>query len=321
MIGASAVPAALERDLRTAAEGRLAQIWLTPHGFIKAATSGNATARIVTVRGARKTVITFTAPNKTKFEGMLNEQNLVEQIATRFDNPVLGDTVFEAVFRDYKDFSGVKFPTHILQRSGGYPVLDLTITDVKPNVAVSIEVPPNIKQATPPRPQAIKSEILSDGVWNLWLDARDRAVLIEFRDYVAVVEAHDSETVSLAAIEAVRKLVPSKPIRYIINHAQPLRPFRGLRTYVAEGARVDHHADNIRSTSRLGESRTHQSDRLAKAGRQRCAKARWQPDADGWLSRGGPRTTMPAICKRGMLMVYLPKEKILIRSGFVLAVR
>jgi glyoxylase-like metal-dependent hydrolase (beta-lactamase superfamily II) len=316
MIGGSAVPAALERDLRTAAEGRLAQIWLTPHGFIKAATAGNATARIVTVRGARKTVITFTAPNKTKFEGMLNEQNLVEQIATRFDNPVLGDTVFEAVFRDYKDFSGVKFPTHILQRSGGYPVLDLTITDVKPNVPVSIEVPPTIKQATPPRPQAIKSEILSDGVWNLWLDARDRAVLIEFRDYVAVVEAHDSETVSLAAIEAVRKLVPSKPIRYIINTHSHFDHSGGLRTYVAEGARVITHRDNIPFYEQVwANPRTINPDRLSKAGRQ--------PVFEGVV---GSRTLTDGsrevvlyhyagnMHNAGMLMVYLAKEKILIEA-------
>jgi glyoxylase-like metal-dependent hydrolase (beta-lactamase superfamily II) len=316
MIGGSAVPAAPERDLRTAAEGRLAQIWLTPHGFIKAAPAGNATARIVTVRGAKKTVITFTAPNKTKFEGMLNEQNLVEQIATRFDNPVLGDTVFEAVFRDYKDFGGVKFPTHILQRSGGYPVLDLTITDVKPNVAVSIEVPPNIKQATPPRPQSLKSEILSDGVWNLWLDARDRAVLIEFRDYVAVVEAHDSETVSLAAIEAVRKLVPSKPIRYIINTHSHFDHSGGLRTYVAEGARVITHRDNIPFYEQVwANPRTINPDRLAKSGRQ--------PVFEGVV---GSRTLTDGsrevvlyhyagnMHNAGMLMVYLPKEKILIEA-------
>ena len=32
---------------------------------------------------------------------------------------------------------GVKFPTRIVQREGGYPVLDVTITDVKPNAAVT----------------------------------------------------------------------------------------------------------------------------------------------------------------------------------------
>src|SRR5882672_12158267 len=34
--GENAAPAAAERDMRTAVDGRLAQIHLTPHGFIKA---------------------------------------------------------------------------------------------------------------------------------------------------------------------------------------------------------------------------------------------------------------------------------------------
>src|SRR6266852_8481157 len=68
--GQNAVPAAAERDLRTAVDGRLAQIWMTPHGFIKAAIANHATARTETLRGAKKTVISFTAPNKAKFEGL-----------------------------------------------------------------------------------------------------------------------------------------------------------------------------------------------------------------------------------------------------------
>src|SRR6266705_2444839 len=143
--GQIAVPAAAERDIRTAVDGRLAQIWMTPHGFIKAAIANHGTAKPEIVRGAKKTVVSFTAPNKANFEGLLNEQNLVEMITTRFDNPVLGDIAFEAVFRDYRDFGGIKFPTHMLQRNAGYPVLDVTITDVKPNGSASFEVPANIR--------------------------------------------------------------------------------------------------------------------------------------------------------------------------------
>src|SRR5213596_2865316 len=163
--GQEAVPAAAERDMRTAVDGRLAQIWLTPHGFIKAAIANGATARTETVRGAKKTVISFVAPNKAKFEGLLNEQNLVERIETWLDNPVLGDITFEAVFRDYRDFGGVKFPTRILQREAGYPVLDVTITGVKPNVAASFEVPASIRQAAPAVSPVIEPEKLSDGIW------------------------------------------------------------------------------------------------------------------------------------------------------------
>ena len=141
LVDERAVPAVPERDQRSAVDGRLAQIWMTPHGFIKAAMAGNATVTAETVRGAKKTIVSVTTPNKAKFEGMLNDQNLVERIETWIGNPILGDMMIEAVFKDYKDFGGVKFPTHILQRSGGYPLLDLTVTDVKPNAPASFEVP------------------------------------------------------------------------------------------------------------------------------------------------------------------------------------
>src|SRR5438445_716118 len=167
VVGQNTVPAAAERDLRTAVDGRLAQIWMTPHGFIKAAIANRAAAKTETVRGAKKTVISFTAPNKAKFEGLLNEQSLVEMITTRFDNPVLGDIAFEAVFRDYKDFNGVKFPARIVQRSGGYPVLDVIITDVKQNIPAAFDVPASIRQAAAPAEQPIVPEKLSDGVWSL----------------------------------------------------------------------------------------------------------------------------------------------------------
>src|SRR5437899_9151280 len=176
VVGQNTVPAAAERDLRTAVDGRLAQIWLTPHGFIKAAIANRATAKTETVRGAKKTIVSFTAPNKAKFEGLLNGQNLVEMITTRFDNPVLGDNVFEAVFRDYQDFGGVKFPTRILQRNGGYPVLDVTITEVKPNIAATFDVPANIRQAPAAVAQAIVPEKRSQGAWCHTRAARTVAV-------------------------------------------------------------------------------------------------------------------------------------------------
>ena len=53
----------------------------------------------------------------------------------------------EITYADYKDFGGVKFPTRIRQAAGGFPTLDLTVTDVKPNVAVDIAAPDSVRQA------------------------------------------------------------------------------------------------------------------------------------------------------------------------------
>ena len=316
MVGPNAVPAEPERDLRTAVEGRLGQIWLTPQGFIKAAIAGNAVARTDNIRGATKTVISFTALNKFKIEGVLNEQNLVEWIQIWFDNPVLGDTTFEASFSGYKDFGGVKFPTQIVQREGGYPVLDVTITDVKPNAAVAIDVPANIAAMRPPEPHVIKPEKLADGVWSLPVDERDHSVAIEFRDHIVVVEAPDSEALSAPAIDVIKKLIPGKPIKYLINTHSHSDHAGGLRTYAAEGATIVTQRDNIPYYEQVwAYPRTINPDRLAKSGR----KPAFEAVVGSRIFSDGSRQLIvyhyPGnMHNAGMLMVYLPKERILIEA-------
>jgi len=314
VVGENAVPAPVERDMRTAVEGRMAQIWLTPHGFIKAAMTGSATAKAETVRGAKKTVITFTTPTKVKLEGILNDQNLVERIETWLDNPVLGDTMFEAVFSDYKDFGGVKFPTHVLQRSGGYPILDVTITDVKPNVTATFEVPANIRQMKPPAAEAIEPQKVSDGVWILPGDAK--SVAVEFRDHIVVIDAPQHEARSIAVIDAVKKIIPGKPIRYIINTHLHFDHSGGLRTYAAEGATVITHRDNVPYYEQVwANPHTINPDRLARSGR----KPVFEGLVGSRMMTDGARELFiyhyaGNMHNAGMLMVFLPKEKVLIEA-------
>ena len=314
MVGQNAVPPAVERDMRSAVDGRMAQIWLTPHGFIKAAMAANAAARAETVRGAKKTAISFTTPSKVKLEGLLNDQNLVERIETWVDNPVLGDMMIEAVFSEYKDFGGVKFPTRILQREGGYPVLDLTITDVKPNAAAAIEVPANIRQARPPAPAVLEPEKLSDGVWIV--PGAAKSIAVEFRDHIVVVDAPETEARSIAVIDAVKKIIPGKPIRYVVNTHTHFDHAGGLRTYAAEGASIITQRDNVAYYEQVwANPRTINPDRLARSGRK--------PVFEGLVGSrtlsDGSRTLVVYhyagnMHNAGMLMVFLPKERILIEA-------
>ena len=313
IVGQATAPAAVERDMRSAVEGRTTQIWLTPHGFIKAAQAGGATARSETVRGARKTVIAVTTPLKVRLEGVLNEQNLVERIETWFANPVLGDMKLEAVFSDYKDFGGVKFPTRIQQRSAGYPLLDLTVTDVKPNASVALEVPASIRQPAVP-PAALVPDKVSDGLWIVPGGAK--SIVIEFGDHLAVVDAPETETRSLAALDAIRKAVPGKPIRYVINTHTHFDHAGGLRAYAAEGVTIVTQAGNIPYYQQVWSNpRTIAPDRLSRSGRT--------PVFEGIVgSRTFRDSTREMVVyhyagnmhNAGMLMVFLPKERTLIEA-------
>jgi hypothetical protein len=104
---------------------RQMQLWTTPHGVVKAATANNAT-----VQGR---VIAFALPGRITVKAVLTDQNLIERVEAVVPNPVLGDMAVEVTYADYKDFGGVKFPTRVRQSAGGFPTLDLTVSDVKPN--------------------------------------------------------------------------------------------------------------------------------------------------------------------------------------------
>src|SRR5262249_2130208 len=106
------------------------EIWMMPHGFLRAAKARNATRAPQKVNGKSYKVVTFNGENNAKVNGYINDQNVVERVETWIDNPMLGDMLFESVYADYKDYSGVKFPTHIVQKQGGNPIFDLTVNDV-----------------------------------------------------------------------------------------------------------------------------------------------------------------------------------------------
>src|SRR5262249_5258852 len=115
------------------------EIWMLPHGFLRAAAKRNATVAARTVGGKKFSVVTFTGDNKARVNGYINDQNVVERVETQIDNAFLGDMPFEAIYSDYKEEGGARSPRHIVQKQGGYPIFDLNVTEVKVNPAVSIQ--------------------------------------------------------------------------------------------------------------------------------------------------------------------------------------
>ena len=136
VMGETAAPAPI------ALADRQFQLWSTPHGVIKAAMAGKGTLQGRT--------IAFAIPGSFKATASLDAANLVERVDATMANPVLGDMAVTVSYADYRDFGGVKFPTKIRQTYGGFPALELTVTEVKPNVAADIKVPDNVRQASNP---------------------------------------------------------------------------------------------------------------------------------------------------------------------------
>jgi glyoxylase-like metal-dependent hydrolase (beta-lactamase superfamily II) len=312
-VGANAVPAAAPASVVE----RQLQIWLTPAGFIKGALANKATLKASKAQGPGK-VVTFITPDRHKVEGVINAQNLVEQTRTWMDDPVLGDMPIVTSFSNYQDVGGVKFPMKIMQTAGGYPLLDLTVSSVKPNQAAAIDVPANVRNAQVPA-VTVETTKLGEGVWYL-RGGTHHSLLVEFNDHLVVIEAPLDENRSSAVIAEAHKLVPGKPIRYVINTHNHFDHLGGVRTYAAEGATIIAPlADREYYERFLNAPRTINPDKLAKSGK----KCKVEGVDSKRVLTDGTHSIELYVWKfahnNDMLFPYLPKEKLLIQADMAVA--
>ena len=120
---------------------------------------------------------------------------------------------------------------------------ELKITSVKANVPVpTMPVPEAVRTATLRR-CSVESQKLADGVWML-AGGTHNSMLVEFKDFLAVVEAPNNEARSLAVIAEAERLVPNKPIRYVVNTHHHFDHAGGLRTFLSQGTTIVTHETN-----------------------------------------------------------------------------
>jgi glyoxylase-like metal-dependent hydrolase (beta-lactamase superfamily II) len=289
-----------------AAADRQLQIWLTPHGFLKAAMENNATAK----KGAAGTVVSFQT-GKYKVQGTINTQNMVTKTETWLPNPVLGDMPVVTTFSAYKDFNGVKFPTSILQKQGGQATLELTVKSVNANPGLNISVPDAVKSAAAPSIK-VESQKMGDGIWFV-AGGSHNSMVVEFPTYITVIEGPLGEARSLAVIAEAKRLVPNKPIKYLINTHSHFDHSGGVRTYAAEGATIITQEMNVPFYQKAwAEPRTLAPDNLSKDAKE----AKFLAVREKYVLSEGNQTLQifhenGSMHNGGMLIVYFPKEKIL----------
>ena len=340
--GANPIPAPASAELWQL------DIWLNPPGFIKAAMAPGANPTAVwrwempesgrdgaTTGGIEKvTVVSATVLGKYRVNATINSQNLIQRIQTWVPHPVLGDMNYEHEYTRWQDVGGVKFPAgwhhhdgwdderQIPTISGGHNGFGGEFGKIEVNACGDpIAVPNSVRQAKL-SPARVETQKLAEGVWLLGGSSHN-SVAVEFRNFVAVVEAPLDEQRSLAVIEEVVKLVPKKPIRFIVNTHAHYDHLGGLRTYLHVGATVITHQRNrlFYETELLNYvPRTLQPDMMALYPPTEIAEGYTMEDVDEkYILSDGTRNLdiyyvqgLPHV--EGMLMAFLPKEKIVIEA-------
>jgi glyoxylase-like metal-dependent hydrolase (beta-lactamase superfamily II) len=317
------------------AEVRRLEIFLTPWGFLKGALAPGANPTVVTRNeyGGRVSVVSFLAFGKYRVNGTINSENLVMRVQTWIPNPVVGDLYYESVYTNYRDVGGVKFPRfHNHQDyddggnepnvSGGDHAFGLeTVSDVRVNVANAALTVPNEVRNAAIQPVRVQSQKLGDGLW-LIAGGSHNSVAIEFRDHVAVIEAPLNEERSLAVIGEVNRLIPNKPIRFVVNTHHHWDHLGGIRTYVHEGATVITHERNRPYYQEVLRARPWvlQPDRYSLHPPEEWSEGYvFETAREKYVLADDTRTVefhnVEGLAHAaGMLIAYFPKEKIVVQA-------
>jgi glyoxylase-like metal-dependent hydrolase (beta-lactamase superfamily II) len=306
------------------------EFYITPWGFLKGASENNATLSHRKVAGKNYAVLTWSptakAPSGKSYviNGYVDDKHMVDRVETWLGENMMGDMHIVATYSGWKDFGGVMAPSKIVQTRGGWPFFEVEVTAAKanpPDVATLVPAPPGRgpRGGAPPAPLTVSAEKLGDGLYRLTTGPGSYdSVIVEFKDYIMMLEAGQSEARALAYISETKKLIPNKPIRYVMNTHPHSDHTGGLPTLVAEGAIVITQKNNEEFLDKaLNTPRTLLNDTLAKNPK----KAKIETVAEKRVYSDGTRTVemyhiYPAPHSNGLIIAYIPKEKVLFQGDF-----
>jgi glyoxylase-like metal-dependent hydrolase (beta-lactamase superfamily II) len=328
------------------------ELWMNPHGFLKAAQMPGANPRAtwrwelgemgrdgLTIIPEITNTVQITAPGGFKIDATINKEHMLQRMHTVVPDEVLGDMNYEHEFTNesYIDIgNGIKFPTGWHSHEGlddnfnaqtinaGHNAFGGTMKDVKANVCPDpVNVPDNVRNYQPQINPTMNK--LADGVYSFEA-GNYKSIAVEFPQWIAVFEAPRSEDFSLRVIEAVAKQIPNKPIRYLVNSHQHSDAIAGLRAYSHIGATFVtnwHNYDYYRHDIINYVPRTLKPDMVSQWPPTELAEGYyWEAVRENYTLEDQGRVmhmyyVNPLQHAEGMLMAYLPREKMLLENDIV----
>jgi glyoxylase-like metal-dependent hydrolase (beta-lactamase superfamily II) len=308
------------------------ELYITPWGFLHGAAASDATASRQRVDGHDYTVLSWSpavkAPSGASYvvNGYVNDDNLIERVETWVGENIMGDMHVVATYSDWRDFGGFMAPTRIVQTRGGWPFFEVDVTGARKNPADLARIAPAPAEAPrrpggAPPPLDVMAESLGEGVWRLTTGPGSYdSLLIEFDDHIMMLEAGQSQARALAYVEETKRLIPGKPIRYIANTHAHADHTGGMPVLVAEGATIITHASNREFFERaLNTPRTLLDDTLASNPRPATVEV----VEDSKVYTDGQRRVefyhiWPSPHSNGLLVAYLPQERVLFQGDYSL---
>jgi glyoxylase-like metal-dependent hydrolase (beta-lactamase superfamily II) len=197
--------------------------------------------------------------------------------------------------------------------------LDLTVSDVKVNVPVDLTAPPGRGGrggAGRGAPAGPISEDLGGGFW--LVTGGYAAVVADFKDYIVVIEGPQNDMRAEQIIAEAKRLVPNKPIKYVINTHAHFDHVGGLRAFVAEGATIitqqankSYYEKIFKDTHTLVPDKLSQMNPEPKLKIETMTEKKVLTDGEHTIDLYHLEGSTHSV---GMIIAYLPKQKILMEA-------
>jgi glyoxylase-like metal-dependent hydrolase (beta-lactamase superfamily II) len=238
---------------------------------------------------------------------------VVSPIANNTNWP-LADAVLETSFANYVDVDGLRLPEHITSKTDKYTTSDFQIARNIINGEVGdLAAPDAAKSAAVPTFTAtVTVEEIDKGIWYLTGQSH-HSVLVEFADYLALIEAPQNELRVSAVLAKAKELKPDKPLRYVINTHHHFDHSGGIRRAMAEDVTIITHEAN---TAFYEEIATRPARLIAEQATPKTAKI------DGVTgkyelkdqTRSIEIYPLPNPHSESMLIVYFPAQRLLVEA-------
>jgi len=349
MDGATGQPLPVDQDV---ADVYPIELWMNPHGFLKAAQMPGANAKAswrwelgemgrdgLTIIPEITNVVQIKVPGGFQIDATINKEHMLQRMHTLVPDEFFGDLNYEHEFTNesYIDIgNGIKFPTgwhshegyddnfQAQNYSAGHNAFGGTMKDVKANVcADAVAVPDAIRSFQPQvNPTMTK---LADNVYS-YERANYKTIAVEFPRWIAMFEAPRSEDFNLRVADMIVKQIPNKPIRYVVNSHQHADAAGGLRAYSHLGATIltsFHNIELFRRDFINYQARTMKPDMVSQWPPTELAEGYyWEDIRENYTLEDQGRVMHmyyinPLQHSEGMLVAYLPREKMLIENDII----
>ncbi|MBI3801958.1 MAG: MBL fold metallo-hydrolase [Deltaproteobacteria bacterium] len=291
------------------------------------------------IYGHQQYVVSFDDGGQFVIIALDAQSRLLTKVEFLEDDPLDGDTNNELFLTDWRQVGALKLPFELTYRVNGQIVMTEHIDSIENDLdisAVNFTIPEDLAQtdtadgrrgeqssqwilrrialASPLDDEQTRVELteVAKGVFHV-TGGTHHSLAIEMSDHLIVVDAPLYEERSQAVLAALGKKFPGKPVRFVVSTHFHNDHSGGLRAYVAAGATVVTGKVNEQFYSQVFTAKhTRVPDSLQQNPKPAVIET---IDSEKKVLTDGTRIVeiYPVVNSHaeGMLVVYLPREKLL----------